>query len=57
MMIEPTETEAKETLGGFIETMLQIVEEVKNDPEYVQEAPHTTVVKRMDETTAARKPI
>ncbi|GGM40051.1 putative glycine dehydrogenase (decarboxylating) subunit 2 [Paraliobacillus quinghaiensis] len=57
MMIEPTETEAKETLDGFIETMLQIAEEVKDDPEYVQEAPHTTVVKRMDETTAARKPI
>lgn len=57
MMTEPTETESKETLDGFIEAMIQIAEEVKEDPEIVQEAPHQTVVKRMDETTAARKPI
>ena len=57
MMIEPTETESKETLDGFIDTMLKIADEVENDPEIVQEAPHETIVKRMDETTAARKPI
>ncbi|WP_430785310.1 aminomethyl-transferring glycine dehydrogenase subunit GcvPB [Virgibacillus flavescens] len=57
IMIEPTETESKETLDGFIDTMVTISEEAKNDPEKVQEAPHTTIVKRMDETTAARKPI
>lgn len=57
MMTEPTETESKETLDGFIDAMLQISEEAKNEPELVQEAPHNTVVKRMDETTAARKPI
>ncbi|WP_112181291.1 aminomethyl-transferring glycine dehydrogenase subunit GcvPB [Paraliobacillus zengyii] len=57
MMIEPTETEAKETLDGFIDTMIEIADEVKNNPEYVQEAPHTTIVRRMDETRAARKPI
>ncbi|WP_067728072.1 aminomethyl-transferring glycine dehydrogenase subunit GcvPB [Oceanobacillus damuensis] len=57
LMIEPTETESKETLDGFIETMLEIAEEVKNNPEIVQEAPHHTIVKRMDETTAARKPV
>ena len=57
LMIEPTETESKETLDGFIDTMLQIAKEVEEDPEIVQEAPHHTVVKRMDETTAARKPI
>jgi len=57
MMAEPTETESKETLDGFIDAMLQIAEEVKDEPELVQEAPHTTIVKRMDETTAARKPI
>lgn len=57
LMIEPTETEAKETLDGFIDAMLSIADEVKNDPELVQEAPHETVVKRMDETTAARRPI
>ncbi|QDP40583.1 aminomethyl-transferring glycine dehydrogenase subunit GcvPB [Radiobacillus deserti] len=57
LMVEPTETEAKETLDEFIDTMLQIAQEAKNNPEIVQEAPYTTVVKRMDETTAARKPI
>lgn len=57
LMIEPTETESKETLDGFIDAMLRIAEEVENNPEVVQEAPHNTIVKRMDETTAARKPI
>lgn len=57
LMIEPTETESKETLDGFIDTMLAISEETKENPELVQEAPHNTIVKRMDETTAARKPI
>ncbi|MDY0396666.1 aminomethyl-transferring glycine dehydrogenase subunit GcvPB [Virgibacillus halophilus] len=57
MMIEPTETESKETLDGFIEAMVNISEEAKTNPEMIQEAPHTTIVKRMDETTAARKPV
>ncbi|MFK4997682.1 hypothetical protein ACI2OX_09785 [Bacillus sp. N9] len=57
MMIEPTETESKETLDAFIDAMIQIAEEVEADPEIVQEAPHTTIVKRLDETKAARKPI
>ena len=57
LMIEPTETESKETLDGFIDTMLTIAEEVRNEPELVQEAPHHTVVKRLDETLAARKPV
>ena len=57
MMIEPTETESKETLDAFIETMIQIAKEVEENPEIVQEAPHTTVVGRLDETKAARKPI
>ncbi|MFD1018723.1 aminomethyl-transferring glycine dehydrogenase subunit GcvPB [Thalassobacillus hwangdonensis] len=57
LMVEPTETESKETLDGFIDTMIQISNEAKENPEIVQEAPHTTIVKRMDETTAARKPI
>lgn len=57
MMIEPTETESKETLDGFINTLLIIADEAENNPEIVQEAPHNTIVKRMDETTAARKPI
>ncbi|WP_368993188.1 aminomethyl-transferring glycine dehydrogenase subunit GcvPB [Caldifermentibacillus hisashii] len=57
MMIEPTETESKETLDAFIETMIQISKEAEENPEIVQEAPHTTVVGRLDETKAARKPI
>ncbi|MDQ0244412.1 glycine dehydrogenase subunit 2 [Bacillus fengqiuensis] len=57
IMIEPTETESKETLDAFIEAMIQIAKEAEENPEIVQEAPHTTVVKRLDETTAARKPI
>ncbi|HEY0829145.1 MAG TPA: aminomethyl-transferring glycine dehydrogenase subunit GcvPB, partial [Bacilli bacterium] len=57
LMIEPTETESKETMDEFIEKMIQIAIEVEETPEIVQNAPHTTVVKRMDETQAARKPI
>ncbi|SFA96507.1 MULTISPECIES: aminomethyl-transferring glycine dehydrogenase subunit GcvPB [unclassified Bacillus (in: firmicutes)] len=57
IMIEPTETEAKETLDAFIDAMIQIAKEAEENPEIVQEAPHTTVVGRLDETTAARKPI
>ncbi|MFD2630811.1 aminomethyl-transferring glycine dehydrogenase subunit GcvPB [Oceanobacillus kapialis] len=57
MMVEPTETESKETLDAFIDSMLAIAKEVENDPETVQEAPHNTIVKRMDETLAARKPV
>lgn len=56
-MIEPTETESKETLDQFIDTMLSIAKEVEETPNIVLEAPHHTVVKRVDETTAARKPI
>lgn len=57
MMIEPTETESKETLDYFIDAMLQIADEVESDPDKVLEAPHTTIIDRLDETTAARKPI
>ena len=49
IMIEPTETESKETLDGFIDKMIQIAKEVEENPEVVQEAPHTTVIKRLDE--------
>lgn len=57
IMIEPTETESKETLDAFIEAMIQIAKEARENPEIVQEAPHTTVVGRLDETLAARKPV
>ncbi|RFU66769.1 glycine dehydrogenase subunit 2 [Peribacillus saganii] len=57
IMIEPTETESKETLDAFIDAMIQIAKEAEENPEIVQEAPHTTVIKRLDETLAARKPV
>ncbi|MGG5255081.1 aminomethyl-transferring glycine dehydrogenase subunit GcvPB [Neobacillus sp. SM06] len=57
IMIEPTETESKETLDAFIDAMIQIAKEAEETPEIVQEAPHTTVVGRLDEAMAARKPI
>lgn len=57
IMIEPTETESKETLDQFIEAMIQIAKEAEETPEVVQEAPHTTVIGRLDETLAARKPV
>ena len=57
IMIEPTETESKETLDGFIEIMRHIAAEALSDPESMKTAPHTTPVRRLDETTAARQPI
>ena len=57
IMIEPTETESKETLDAFCDAMIQIANEAINTPEMVQEAPHTTVVNRLDETRAARTPV
>lgn len=57
MMIEPTETESKETLDDFADILIQIVKEAEENPEIVQEAPHTTVVGRLDETRAARQPV
>jgi glycine dehydrogenase subunit 2 len=56
LMIEPTETESKETLDHFIDTMIQIAKEAEESPEVVQDAPHHTLVKRLDEVRAARKP-
>ena len=57
IMIEPTETESKETLDGFIEIMKHIAAEAIEDPESLKTAPHTTPVRRLDETTAARQPV
>jgi glycine dehydrogenase subunit 2 len=57
MMIEPTETESKETLDAFVDAMIQIAKEVEENPEIVQNAPHTTVINRLDETKAARQPV
>ncbi len=56
LMVEPTETESKETLDRFIEVMRRIDDEVTSDPETVSTAPHTLPVTRLDEAAAARKP-
>lgn len=57
LMIEPTETESKETLDGFIDAMKTIAREAVEQPELVTGAPQTTPVSRLDEVTAARKPV
>jgi len=56
LMVEPTETESKETLDDFAEAMKKIVSLAQKDPEQVTSAPHNTVVGRLDELTAARYP-
>ncbi|WP_045516047.1 aminomethyl-transferring glycine dehydrogenase subunit GcvPB [Neobacillus niacini] len=57
LMIEPTETESKETLDAFADVMIQIAKEVEDNPVVVLDAPHTTVIGRLDEVQAARQPI
>ena len=57
IMIEPTETESKEALDDFIAAMLQVAHEAANNPDILHAAPTKTKVRRMDEVTAARKPI
>lgn len=57
IMIEPTECETKETLDEFINAMKQIAHEAIYNPEIVKSAPHTTIVSRLDEALAARKPV
>ena len=54
LMIEPTETESKETLDAFIEAMIEIAKLAETDPESITSAPRTTPVGRLDETAAAR---
>ena len=56
LMIEPTETESKQTLDEFIDTLLNIIEESNTNPEVVHNAPVNTSVKRLNEVEAARKP-
>ena len=57
MMIEPTESESKETIDAFIEVLRQIAKEAKNNPEEVKTAPHNTPVGRVDDVLAAKHPI
>ena len=57
LMIEPTESESKETLDGFIAVMRKIAQEAAENPELVKTAPHSTPVHRLDDTKAALKQI
>ena len=57
LMIEPTETEAKETLDAFAGALVQIAREARDDPELIRTAPHGRPVGRLDEVRAARQPV
>jgi glycine dehydrogenase subunit 2 len=57
LMIEPTETESKQEIDAFVDAMISIAKEVEEDPQLVLKAPHDTRTPRVDEVTAARKPI
>jgi glycine dehydrogenase subunit 2 len=54
-MIEPTETESKETMDSFIEAMIEAAEAAERNPEELRQAPLSTPVSRLDETKAARE--
>ena len=57
LMVEPTETESKETLDAFIEVMHKIAQEAAEDANILHGAPHNTPIGRPDETLAARQPV
>jgi glycine dehydrogenase subunit 2 len=57
LMIEPTETETRETLDAFAEAVAQIVAEAREDPQIAADAPYTTPVRRLDEVAANRNPV
>jgi glycine dehydrogenase subunit 2 len=57
LMIEPTESETKERLDGFVEAMRAIACEAAESPDILREAPHTRPVRRLDEVKAAKEPI
>ena len=56
-MVEPTETETKESLDAFAEAIEQILAEAEDDPELAKQAPYTTPVRRLDEVKATRHPV
>ena len=57
MMIEPTESEGKETIDGFIAVMREIAREAKEEPETVKSAPHNAPIGRVDDVLAAKHPV
>jgi glycine dehydrogenase subunit 2 len=57
LLVEPTETETKETLDAFADAIAEILREAKEDPSIAQQAPYTTPVRRLDEAAAAKRPV
>ncbi len=57
LMVEPTETETRETLDAFADALAEILREAAADPEIARSAPHTTPVRRLDEVGAAKRPV
>ncbi len=57
LMVEPTETETRETLDAFADAVAAILREAAEDPEIARNAPYTTPVRRLDEAAAARNPV
>ncbi len=57
LMVEPTETETRETLDAFADAIAAVLREAAVDPEIARTAPHTTPVRRLDEVTAAKRPV
>ena len=57
LLVEPTETETKETLDAFADAIAEIVREAREDPEVARNAPYTTPVRRLDEAAAAKHPV
>jgi glycine dehydrogenase subunit 2 len=57
LMVEPTETETKETLDAFADAIAEILREAAADPEIARQAPYTTPVRRLDEVGAAKRPV
>ena len=57
LLVEPTETETKETLDRFADALAEILREAREDPEIARGAPYTTPVRRLDEAGAARRPV
>ena len=57
LMVEPTETETKESLDAFADAVEEILTEAEGDPEVAREAPYSTPVRRLDEVRATRNPV
>jgi glycine dehydrogenase subunit 2 len=56
LLIEPTETESRDMLDGFVAALVEIAREARDEPELLRGAPHTLPVRRLDEVRAARQP-